>query len=335
MDLQNKIEKAYINYEKCLSIILLPVKIFYIPFLFLFSFIFHTSYKLSNNFFLKKLYGYNCDFFLYILGISITKVNRKNYIDDDNSIVVYNHIHILDALVIQSIESQLPRYLILESMNNIFPINIFTYLSDSIIVRKNNKTIEKIKKSLNRNSAKNLYIAPDECQSLKGDELIADFKSGAFVLERDIYPIIIRYVHNSNKFKWQHNTTLIDLIYNLLTMAHIDVYVEYLPKENWNNYKNKEDSYKIYKDSVKFNMEQQLKQYPNELDEVKLIRSIRETLIINAISIYLNCSNLLAYSTIINLIAFINSLVLCYRPKNNIKLFGELINLFIFFSIFI
>lgn len=190
-------------------------------------------------------------FNINIVHLDISKLPKKS------NIIVYNHIHLLDTLVLCKVQQELPTFLISKNFN-FFPINLITKLTNSLEVNfKSNNTVSKIKDKLNKPYSSNIYIAPGKCDVYQEGEYLSNFKTGAFRLQTPITPLIIKYYNsNSEPLNWKDDESLIELVIRTLTNKRIDLYIEVMdtiiPTDS--------DSVEQFRDKVYIIMQTRLKE---------------------------------------------------------------------------
>ncbi len=208
-----------------------------------------------------------------IVGLNINIKNDKNYLDfiDKNQydktinyIVVFNHIHIYDSIVLYSLFNRIVSVLMVKHMAEKFPINIIFKMSKSISCDRDQRqnTVDKIKKHLfDRISP--IVIAADSCGDLKENELICPFKTGAFAPEYPVLPVIIRYIPSSNKdMIWARDTDVSHILKTLID-GHLDVQLQVLDFERVNvEIKDNKTRINKFKDKVYEQMTNSLEKLP-------------------------------------------------------------------------
>lgn len=201
-------------------------------------------YKISQ-FFSQKL--------LWVCGLNNIIVTNKflfdYYINKKKPfIIICNHISLWDGIILTSIFGNV-RYLASKTSTNVF-IGAKYCLNklDCLFVEKEN-TVNKIKENLNSDNV--LVIFPDAMEQIPSNQCIADFKTGAFAVNCDILPIIIKYDNYTVNptFYWYKKENPLHSWIKILSNNDITIKVKVLPlirnKEGRNitKFKNKVHKY--------------------------------------------------------------------------------------------
>lgn len=199
-------------------------------------------YKISQ-FFSKKL--------LYVCGLNNITVHNKELFDyyfnkGKPFIIICNHISLWDGIILTSIFGKV-RYLASKTSTNVF-IGTQHCLNklDCLFVEQQN-TVNKIKENLNTNNV--LIIFPDAMNEIPLNQCIADFKTGAFAINCDILPVIIKYDNFTINptFYWYKNENPIYSWIKILFNYNINIKVKVLPliksNKNINKFKDKVHKY--------------------------------------------------------------------------------------------
>lgn len=220
------------------------------------------KFKKQSIYYVVNKFYINC--IIYICGLKIN-IDGKENITDNPVIIIGNHIHLYDPIIVTHIYDKFLSYLTYEKYN-IFPISCAFKASDTILcnINKKNGTIEKIKEHLK--NKKQLVIFPDRCDIIKENKLIAPFKNGAFIPKEPIQPLVIRYVPSSNlNLNWSEESLLKHLFKSILD-GQIEIHVKVLPIQY---YKEEYKSFENYRDNIYNLMCKELqtlpKQYPPRL----------------------------------------------------------------------
>ena len=181
-------------------------------------------YKISQ-FFSQKL--------LYVCGLSNINVINKDlftyYVNKGKPfIIICNHISLWDGIILTSIFGKV-RYLAAKSSKNVFIGTKYCLNKlDCLFVEKQN-TVNKIKENLNSDNI--LVIFPDAMGRIDVNQCIADFKTGAFAVNCDILPIIIKYDNYTVNptFYWYKNENPLYSWIKVLLNNDINIKVKVLP----------------------------------------------------------------------------------------------------------
>ena len=311
-------------YNFVCGILLFPLKVIlcYIIFLIIALVCFTNKFIFKNTFNIESLFIFLLDLLVITVGLNINIKNSYNLLHirrNKGNLIIFNHINFLDCIVISYLEKQIPCGLISNKYSNMFPINIFVKLSDSIFVLKNNNTVDKIKNKLKLKT--NVYMSPDACGIIESDKLIAPFKTGAFATKENIIPVIIRYVPSTSKNINWNNNTLLNLLFSIFIDGHIQCEVKVLNEEKYDN-----NSIEEYKDSVHQNMNLALSllqpQYPP-----RIINGLG-----NQFIFYIFLLNLIFTSfSLYNLLFWVTNYFAINYPSNNSIIINQL---FIFYYIY-
>jgi 1-acyl-sn-glycerol-3-phosphate acyltransferase len=169
-----------------------------------------------------------CNILLDIAGL---KKRSRLEITDKNSIVIFNHINMFDALIMYSLFKNPPAIVARQEYITNFPLKLFNRCLTIIPVSREGKqnTTVKINEFI-EDSEQNLLLAPDGCNIIRQGDEIAEFKNGAFINDkRQIIPIVIRYKsrEKDTKLNWNNNNIL-ELFLSILKNGDIDVFLEKL-----------------------------------------------------------------------------------------------------------
>jgi len=141
--------------------------------------------------------------FLYMIGfkkihISEKGLNLYNLLLKSNKkcILIYNHRSIFDGIIICSVFKKIKAFMN-SNISSMFP-NLSNILKKSgyIVIDKNIKNKTKLITKYVNNRKENegiLSIAPDGLNKIENNNVIAPFKTGAFVDKFCILPVVIKY----------------------------------------------------------------------------------------------------------------------------------------------
>jgi 1-acyl-sn-glycerol-3-phosphate acyltransferase len=179
------------------------------------------------------------------MGLFLAGFNLKYDEAIDNrvgNVVVFNHINMFDGLVMYSLFKKFPK-VVTYRRNADLPIFswIFKKLDMCIVIEEGGNTVEAMKKCKDR-----LIIAPDRMAQIPPGKYLADFKSGAFVLDKDVTPVCIRYCPSWCNIVWSEESLLNKFI-EIIADGHIDIYVEILDEVK----PNKEEVYNLMEKCLK------------------------------------------------------------------------------------
>lgn len=186
------------------------------------------NYYLYENYYVKSILERSIDNILRLFNVNIVHFDIDK-LPKNSSLIVYNHIHILDIFVLCKVQKELPSFLISKTVN-FFPINLITNITGSLEIdyKKSNNTVSKLTNKLNTDNSPNIYIAPGKCDVFPKGQYLSKFKTGAFRTKKSVTPLIIKYYPNNKNedFNWQNNESVVELIIRTLTNNRIDLYVE-------------------------------------------------------------------------------------------------------------
>ena len=105
-----------------------------------------------------------------ILGIDIQVIGKEN-INSDPKIIVGNHIHIYDAIVLSCIYDQFPAFITVEDYN-FWPMRPLISYSNTLLCSRTSKngTVEKIKQYVSEGNQ--LFMFPDACEIIPDGDVI-------------------------------------------------------------------------------------------------------------------------------------------------------------------
>ena len=199
--------------------------------------------------------------------ISTRIVGTRIYIDggehitDKPCINIANHINLQDHYVLANVQKKSPSF-VANKMYNVFPFSSLFKYTYSIICDKTHRggTVRKMKDYVNQGNQITIY--PDGCNLIPEGQLIAPFRSGAFVPKLPIQPIVLRYVSSSNpNMNWEDGKTLTSVFNSYLLDGDIRCYVKVLPLQHYqDSYKSHDD----YKDALHSLMTKELKTLPEQ-----------------------------------------------------------------------
>ena len=179
-----------------------------------------------SKFFSKKL--------LWVCGLSNIIVTNKKLFDyyiknnDKPFIIICNHTSLWDGIILTSIFGKI-RYLAAKSAKDLFLGSKYCLNKlDCLFVEKSN-TVNIIKENLKSDSV--LVIFPDAMDPIGINQCIADFKTGAFAVNCDILPIIIKYDNYTvdPTFFWYKKEHPLYSWFKVLLNDNITVKVHVLP----------------------------------------------------------------------------------------------------------
>ena len=210
-------------------------------------------------------------FYRWLGGLTLHIEGKEHIVE--NACVVANHINLYDHFVIATTLGYILPYVV-STKFNVSPINIICDTIKCIYTGgEKGSTVEQIRKRIKGGSG--LIIYPDACNTIPEGDLIAPFKSGAFVPKAPILPIVIRYVPSSttnmnwysekeSKGQYKQNTIL-SLLTSYLLDGDIHVYVKVLPLQE---YKSSYKSHDEYKEDIHELMSQALATLPKQTPTV-------------------------------------------------------------------
>ena len=155
----------------------------------------NKRFCIMNNF---RLFSKIQGLILCLAGINLRvhnneglKTLHKLSASDNKFIILINHIHAYDGIIIGSFVENLST-VISKHIADKFPISFYAKIFNYIPVEKGKKsdTVKKIKSFL-ENGQGNLVMAPDSCGTILSGEEMAPFQTGAFVLKYPVLPGII------------------------------------------------------------------------------------------------------------------------------------------------
>lgn len=247
-------------YNRLCAIVLFPVRIILFIILLI---IFYIIALLNRYYETPQIYKFFVDRLLDVLGVNVYVSGVYN---PNAKITIANHINMIDIAIIGYLECKFPCFIMNERFANMYIINEFYKVSNSIKCSRYRRTntVEEMKDRIEKGN--NLIIYPDRCDIIPEGKYIAPFRSGAFVLKEDIQPIIIRYVPSySTNINWNNNTVL-SLLFSILLDGHIVAHVKILPTVTY-----KFNSIEEYKLNTYDRMEYELKftesQYPPRINK--------------------------------------------------------------------
>ena len=170
---------------------------------------------------------------LWICGLNnITIINKNlftHYFDNKKPfIIICNHKSLWDGIILVSIFGKV-RFLAAKTSENVF-IGTKHCLNklDCLFVEKRN-TVDKIKKNLNSDNI--LIIFPDAMGQIDVEQCIANFKTGAFAVNCDILPVILKYDNYTidPTFFWYKNENPLHAWTKILLNDNINIKVKILP----------------------------------------------------------------------------------------------------------
>lgn len=174
---------------------------------------------------------------LFVCNLSnITVINKhlfNHYLAKANQtgkafIIISNHTSLWDGIILTSIFGKL-RYLAAKSAKNVFFGTEYCLNKlDCLFVEKQN-TVSKIKNNLKSNNV--LVIFPDAMDQIPINQCIADFKTGAFAVNCDILPIIIKYDNYTINptFFWYKKENPLHAWTKILLNDNIHIKIKVLP----------------------------------------------------------------------------------------------------------
>jgi hypothetical protein len=206
-----------------------------------------------------------------ILGIDIQVIGKEN-INSDPKIIVGNHIHIYDAIVLSCIYDQFPAFITVDDYN-FWPMSPLISYSNTLLCCRTSKngTVEKIKQYVSEGNQ--LFMFPDACEIIPDGDVIAPFFKGAFVTKCPIQPVVIRYqtCHTEN-INWNDNT-LSSLMWSALCDGHFRATVKILPTETFDERYKTHDEYKDY---IHNQMSKELQSLPKQGPQITLYEKSTE-----------------------------------------------------------
>ena len=188
-------------------------------------------------------------------------IDGGEHITDKPCINIANHINLHDHYVIANVQNKSPSF-VANKKYNVFPFSSLFKYTYSIICDKTQRggTVQKMKDYVNQGNQITIY--PDGCNVIPEGQLIAPFRSGAFVPKLPIQPIVLRYVSSSNpNMNWGDGKTLASIFNSYLLDGDIRCYVKVLPLQHYqDSYKSHDD----YKDALHSLMAKELKTLPEQ-----------------------------------------------------------------------
>lgn len=170
---------------------------------------------------------------LKVCGLGNINVINKSlfsyYVNKDKPfIIICNHSSLWDGIILTSIFGKL-RYLAAKTSENVFIGTKYCLNKLDCLFVENKNTVNKIKDNLKSNSI--LVMFPDAMGKIGINQCIADFKTGAFAVNCDILPIIIKYDNYTidPTFYWYKNENPLHAWTKILLNDDIRIKVCVLP----------------------------------------------------------------------------------------------------------
>jgi hypothetical protein len=176
--------------------------------------------------------------------IENTNTNIKNN-PEKGKLYIFNHVNMMDGIVVMSLFKNPPSMLAFGENLKIFPLNILSKKMKIINVSKSEKlgNVQKIIATLE--SGQDVVMAPDSCAEIPQGNTIAPFKSGAFVLDYPVTPIVINYFPSSPLTSvFQFDRGFGQFFCNFFNDGNVKIFVtqmetQYMPKnmttDQWKN----------------------------------------------------------------------------------------------------
>ena len=207
-----------------------------------------TYIKYVNQTFLTFLYK--------SLGINIIVRGLEKIPKDNNFIIQFNHISMLDFFILPSIFGNISCIISKKVFNSLPFYNMFQNKFDIIELDEKGKNVIKIEKHIKSNKYP-IAISSDGMTYPKFGNKIGDFKTGAFVYFTPMLPVLIRYKDCDvlPDLKWDIGENIKHSMLKIFLNNKINIYVDILdliiPKKEWTIEEYKKNVFNIMNDNYK------------------------------------------------------------------------------------
>ena len=206
--------------------------------------------------YIQYLNQYYLTFLYKSLGINIIVQGLEKIPKDNNFIIQFNHISMLDFFILPSVFGNMS-CIIGKNVFNALPFsNILENKFEIIKLDEKGNNVQKIQEHIKLNKYP-LAIPSDGMNYPKFGNKIGDFKTGAFVSFTPMLPVLIRYKDCDvlPDLKWDIGENIQHSILKFFLNNKINIYVDIMdliiPKKNWTIEEYKNNVFNIMNDNYK------------------------------------------------------------------------------------
>jgi 1-acyl-sn-glycerol-3-phosphate acyltransferase len=189
-----------------------------------------------------------CKYFLSLLGVKINQVTDNNDRIPDNAIIVFNHPTFFDHLVVIASIKKIAKFVTLDTYARWFPFIVRKF--GFIIVSKSKcSQTQKL-----QSESGMIAIAPTAGNSNPDESVLPSFRTGAFICDKPIVPVVISYGKHYDDVRWVERQSMLNVIIKRLFSSDVYCNVSILPCFN----REENETYNNFADRVKSSIEKEL-----------------------------------------------------------------------------